>query len=315
MKNKKVLRLIASLSACTIAAITVTNKVIYHLAVSKKLLEKETGEYYDWRFGKIYYKKEGSGSPLLLVHTLDAAASSYEWKELIHILSKNYTVYTLDLIGCGKSDKPKITYTNYLYVQLISDFIKNVIGRKTDVIASGISASFITMACNIDATLFHKIMMINPDTFQELYQTPKGTAKLIKRLIDLPLIGTLLFNILYSRKHIDTRLTESYFSSSFISTTIPDVYLESSHINGIGGKYLTSSIKGRYINIQITNALHAIDNSIYLVIGDENPDKEAILSDYCECNPAIETCIIPHSKKYTQLECPEELIRQIEIFF
>ena len=43
MKNKKVLRLIASLSACTIAAITVTNKVIYHLAVSKKLLEKETG--------------------------------------------------------------------------------------------------------------------------------------------------------------------------------------------------------------------------------------------------------------------------------
>ena len=93
MKNKKVLRLIASLSACTIAAITVTNKVIYHLAVSKKLLEKETGEYYDWRFGKIYYKKEGSGSPLLLVHTLDAAASSYEWKKLIHILSKNYTVY------------------------------------------------------------------------------------------------------------------------------------------------------------------------------------------------------------------------------
>ena len=51
-------------------------------------------------------------------------------------LRKN-TVYTLDLLGCGKSDKPNFTYTNFLYVQLVTDFINNVIGEKADVIVTG----------------------------------------------------------------------------------------------------------------------------------------------------------------------------------
>lgn len=141
MKKKKVLTLIATLTASTLTAITITNRILCKLATSDHYLDEDEGEYYDWRFGKIFYKKEGSGTPLLLVHTLDAAASSAEWKYLMDKLVENHTVYVLDLLGCGKSDKPQITYTNYLYVQLISDFIRNIIGQKTDVIASG-NASF-----------------------------------------------------------------------------------------------------------------------------------------------------------------------------
>ncbi len=315
MKKKKTLKIIATISVLTITTIAVINKILHILATSKKLLAGKTGEYYDWRFGKIFYKKTGTGTPIILVHGLDACASSYEWKNLIHSLSKNYTVYAIDLLGCGKSDKPKITYTNYLYVQLISDFIKNVIGHKTNIIASGKSSSFIIMACNIDSSLFNKIMIVNPDTFQNICQTPTGSTKLIKKLIELPLIGTLLYNILYSRQHIDKRLKETYLSPTFFSTTLPDVYLENAHTNEDGAKYLMSSLKGRFVNINISNALRSIDNSIYLVLGEENPDSLDILSYYCECNPAIETCLIPHSKKYTQIECSEELLKQIDIFF
>ena len=50
--------------------------------------------------------------------------------KVIDKLAENHAVYALDLLGCGRSEKPKITYTNYLYVQLISDFIKNVIHEK-----------------------------------------------------------------------------------------------------------------------------------------------------------------------------------------
>ncbi len=158
-------------------------------------------------------------------------------------------------------------------------------------------------------------MLLNPDTFQEMYQTPKGSAKLIKRLIELPLIGTLLYNILYSRQHIDKRLRETYLTSTFSTTTLPDIYVENAHTNEPGAKYLTSSLKGRFVNINITNALRSIDNSIYLVLGEENPDREEIASCYCECNPAIETCVIPDSKRYTQIERADELLKQIKIFF
>ena len=55
----------------------------------------------------------------------------------------------MDLLGCGCSDRPKITYTNFLYVQLITDFIKAVIKQPTDVLTSGLSGSFAVMACKM----------------------------------------------------------------------------------------------------------------------------------------------------------------------
>lgn len=315
MKKKKVLTLIATLTASTLAAITITNRILCKLATADHLLDDDEGEYYDWRFGKIFYKKEGTGKPLLLIHTLDAAASSAEWRKLISALAEDHTVYALDLLGCGKSDKPQITYTNYLYVQLISDFIRKVIGRKTDVIASGNSSSFVIMACNIDADLFDKLTILNPETASQLSRLPKGNSRIVRKLLELPIVGTLLYNILYSRRHILKRLDETYFSPCYINHELPKIYTENAHTNILGGKCLMASLKSHYVNINITKALHAIDNSVYLIVGEENPDKEAILAYYCEANPAIETYEMPYSKKYTQLEASELLLKQIKIFF
>ena len=56
--------------------------------------------------GNIYYTKCGSGKPLLLIHDLHFASSGYEWESIREQLSRSYTVYTLDLLGCGRSEKP-----------------------------------------------------------------------------------------------------------------------------------------------------------------------------------------------------------------
>ena len=72
----------------------------------------------------------------------ESLQSSMEWDKVIDTLSREHTVYTIDLLGCGKSDKPAITYTCYLYVQLLTDFIRDIIGEKTDIVATGASVFF-----------------------------------------------------------------------------------------------------------------------------------------------------------------------------
>lgn len=59
---------------------------------------------------------------------------------------QKHTVYTIDLLGCGYSDKPNITYTAYMYTQLLNDFIVNVIARRVSVAATGQSAPLTIMA-------------------------------------------------------------------------------------------------------------------------------------------------------------------------
>ena len=119
-ENKHKLLTISILFTLATGIIYVINRVIFATAVLKNLLKSSAKNFYNWRFGNIYYQKKGQGSPLLLIHDLTVYSSAYEWSQVIDELSKEHTVYALDLLGCGRSEKPKITYTNYLYVQLLS---------------------------------------------------------------------------------------------------------------------------------------------------------------------------------------------------
>src|SRR6266480_4401509 len=91
---------------------------------------------FDWRGRRIAFTKRGSGPPVLLIHSIHAAAWSYEWHDNVDYLARTNTVYTLDLLGFGRSDRPAIRYSARLYISLISDFANQVIGDACTLVAS-----------------------------------------------------------------------------------------------------------------------------------------------------------------------------------
>ena len=315
-KNVQRLLTISILTSMTGAGIFAVNKLINASAVIRNALHNKSQYFYDWKFGRIHYTIEGSGSPLLLLHDLSPVSNSAEWKSLKKHLVKDHTVYCMDLLGCGCSDRPKITYTNFLYVQLITDFIKSVIKQPTDVITSGLSGSFVVMACKNDTSIIRRIMMINPEDLAVLNQIPDRRSKASKFLLELPLIGTLVYNILNSRPNIDLAFTEKYLHNPFhVDTELEDLYYESAHLENGAGKYLLASITGKYIYCNITQALKTIDNSIYILQGDSEPRARESVALYTSINPAIESEIIKNAKHLPQIESPEQVLEAVNIFF
>ena len=309
---KKHIKNFVLLTAGSIAAIHLLNKFLKFSATVRELLKSTTGQYFDWRFGNVFYTKAGEGSPILLIHDLTTSSSGYEWCEIIDELSKKHTVYTLDLLGCGRSDKPNLTYTNFLYVQMISDFIKNVIGHKTDVIVTGDSSPFVVTACANDNSLFNKIIMINPMSLYRLNEIPSKRTKILKFFVDLPILGTLLYNMYAMKNHMDDKFIEKYFFNPFkVKEEYINTYYESSNLKD--GKYLFSSIKGRYTNLNIVHALRNVDNSMFIIGGEKEEDIHTTIEDYTHYNSSIETFIIPKTKHLPQLETPEELLEQLNI--
>lgn len=317
MKNsKKKLITISILTTLSGAAIYAINRFISATSIMKDLLHAENRQYYKWQFGKIFYTKKGTGKPLLLIHDLHCSSSSYEWKNLIDTLAKDHTVYAIDLLGCGRSDKPKITYTNFLYVQMITSFIKNVIGCPTDVIASGMSGSFIITACNTVPDCFKKIMLINPEDLAKLNRIPDRKSKFVKRMIELPLIGTLLYYMLASRSNIELLFTEKWLYNPFHENHQDiDTYYESAHRGNGDGKYLLSSLSGNYVNLNITHALKNVNNSIYILGGAAEDGIKETLALYTSLNPSIETELISKARHLPQLETPVAVLERIRIFF
>ncbi len=63
------------------------------------------GDTFEWRGERIFYRVEGSGEPVLLVHGFPTA--SWDWSPIWPRLVEQHRVLTLDMIGFGFSAKPR----------------------------------------------------------------------------------------------------------------------------------------------------------------------------------------------------------------
>ncbi len=312
-KQHKLLH-ICMFSSLTLLTMASINKLLF-ITSTIKSTHHQKAKIYEWRFGKIHYTKCGKGTPLLLIHDVIPGSSDYEWQEIIKPLSKTHTVYTLDLLGFGHSEKPAITYTNYLYVQLITDFIKNIVGRRCDIITSGSSASIAIMACRLDESLFNRIMLISPDTLIHTGKVPTKRTKTLKFALELPLIGTFLYNIMVNYCKIKTDFKKYYFSNPYhVTPKLIKAYREASQLYGSNSRYVYSSLKGNYINFSVSRALSEINNSIYIINGSDTADYKQIAKEYQKQNASIETNVVYHTKHFPQLENPTELLKHCFIF-
>lgn len=314
-KSKHKLLTAGILLSLATGIIYVINRIIFATAVLKNLLKSSADNYYEWRFGKIYYRKKGHGTPLLLIHDLTVYSSAYEWNKVIDELAKTHTVYAIDLLGCGRSEKPRITYTNYLYVQLITDFIKNVIGKKTDIVASGYSGSFSVLSGYSDPDYINKLILINPPSLSSLSRVPSKRSKLHKFILELPIFGTLIYNIRTCQSNIQLLFTEKYLYNPFsVTPEMIDTYYEAAHKSFSSSKFLLSSLVSGYTNNSINHALREINQSITVLSCEGEKDSDKIAESYMTCNPAIESCVLRHAKHLPQLETPEKLVEILNIY-
>ncbi len=303
------------LTGSSIAAIHVINTIHTSLCTVKNLLGSSENLYYEWRYGKIRYQKKGNGSPVLFLHDLAAGSSNYEFHKLINNLTDQHEIYSIDLLGYGLSDKPSMTYTNNLYEELINDFIKNIIGKKTSVIVTGESAPFVIRACHNDPDLFNKLICINPQSLYLQNQIPSKQTNLLKFLIQIPIVGTFIYHVLTNEYTIKKKFQEEYFyHPDKIKEKYVLNYLEAAHFGGAHCKYIFASYVGKYMNLNIVHDLKEINNSILIIGGKEESDIITTIENYKYYNPSIEEAIIPDTKHLPQLEDPDAVLEQINMF-
>ncbi len=312
--NKKI-KIFSTMAAASVTAIHIFNRIQYTIANKNNILNLTENNEYEWRFGKIHYIKKGKGTPILLLHDLTAGSSHYEFHKIMDPLSRQYEVYAIDLLGYGLSDKPNMTYTSFLYVQLLTDFVKTVIGRKTDVIATGDSSSLVVMTCHNNPEVFNRLVLINPQSLYQFNLIPSRKTRTLKLLIDLPIIGTFLYNLVTSRTAFLHLFHNHYFTDcSELEKSDLLAYVESSHKNDYTSKYSFSSYIGRYLNFNILHALKEINHSIFIIAGSSKQDNRLIVKNYLNYNSSIEVAFISNTRQYPHLELPQMFLNQLEIF-
>ena len=316
MSRHKNSKSFAGLSVLAVGAMYLINQSVSDSATVKNILKPASGEYYKSKFGKIYYQVTGKGTtPLLLLHDAAPYSSAYEWKYLIDSLKADYKIYTIDLLGCGRSDKPGITYTNYLYVQLIRDFISNIIGQPTVLAASGLSASFAVTAARSDEELISSLIMINPHSLSFLKQVPDEKAKILRAIMSIPVLGTTVYNIFMNKRRLEYELMEDYFYNPFkVHKSFTDASYEAAHLSEGNGRFFLASLDGRFLFWDIERTFASLKQPVLLVYGEKLQNERVIARSYQKLKKNVSVCPILAGKMMPQIECPEAVADAIKNF-
>jgi pimeloyl-ACP methyl ester carboxylesterase len=203
-----------------------------YIARKSPTLENELGGHertYRWRFGDVFYTAEGQGDPLLFVHGAYAGASNFEWRKNFHALSGNHTVYALDLLGFGLSDKPSVSYHGELYVQLIADFILDVIGRPAAVAGSSHGGAYAIAAADKHRLIINRLILSCPTGIdQSEIERPMSLG--LNAALTLPVIGKSVYYGLTSWRGIESYLKSQVYSHPrLVTPQIAQHYYDAAH--------------------------------------------------------------------------------------
>jgi pimeloyl-ACP methyl ester carboxylesterase len=176
-----------------------------------------------------YADRNAEGRPIVLIHSVNAAASAFEMRPLFEHFRGKRPVYALDLPGFGFSDRSDRPYTPQLYKMAILDFLNSQVkeGDAPDIIALSLGCEFAAMAALEAPKRVNSLAMISPTGF-----TPNGqraasqtaaansVGDAVHQVVSFPLWGQALYDALGTRQSL------RYFLKMNFESEPPEALIE-----------------------------------------------------------------------------------------
>lgn len=258
------LRHLGSATAAAVGLAAVGNRALAGRAGSLSSPLSGRQHTYRWRGMDVSYTEAGEPTDpdLLLVHGINAAASSHEFAEVFENLAEAFHVVAPDLPGFGRSDRPPLLYSGALYTDFLRDFAHDTVENATCV-ASSLSAAYAAEAAqDID---FSRLVLICPTT-----TTMPTRRPMLRSVFRTPVVGTALYNLIASRPSIRYFSADhGYYDTANFTEEKLDYEWESAHQPG--ARYAPASFISGFLDrpIDLGKELADLDVPITLVWGRE----------------------------------------------
>ncbi|RHX91818.1 alpha/beta fold hydrolase [Leptospira stimsonii] len=276
---------------------------------------KQTGSYFSYQDWKIFFKEEGKGEFLLLIHGFPTA--SFDWEKIWKPLTKKYKLIASDLLGFGFSSKPSIEYSIFLQANIIESLLVergikevNILAHDLgDTVAQELLARFIERKkSQKKGVIIKRMILLNGGIFPESHR-----PRLIQKLLHSP-IGWILSKLM-NRKSF-----QKSFSAVFGNNTKPsqDELDQFWNLVSSEGGTKIAHLLIRYIQerkLYRDRWVGAILNSpvpIRMINGIADPVSGAHLVErYRELSPKADIIELKDIGHYPQVEAPDEVLKAI----
>ncbi len=271
---------------------------------------------WNWRGYDIFVTEAGAGSPIVLVHGIYAGASSYEFRRLFPLLAKSHRVIAFDLLGCGLSDRPNLSYSGELFVEQIVDALGEFGAEPTTLVGSSMGGAFVIRAAARATDRVTTVIAVCPTGLAGvLDREPTAAQGAITALLRSPVVGETLFNALASRPSLRWFLeNQSYAQKSSVTPEIVDHYYAVTH--QAGARYVPAFFVGGALNINVARDLPFIAAPVLIAWGEHPPSISKLENahEFLKLTQAGTLATFPQSGLLPHEEEPAATCAAIEAF-
>lgn len=202
---------------------------------------QRVGSQRDWvwrgwqtRYTYIRSDEHREAPPLLLLHGFGASIG--HWRHNLEVLGQRHTVYALDMLGFGASEKAIANYNISLWVEQVYDFWKTFVGVPIVLIGNSIGSLVCVAAAAAHPDMVRGIALLSlpdPSIEQEMIPEPlRPVVNTIKSWVASPLLLNVLFR--FARKPAGTRrwAAIAYANRDAVTDELVEILIDAAHDRG-----------------------------------------------------------------------------------
>jgi pimeloyl-ACP methyl ester carboxylesterase len=158
------------------------------------------------RAGRLSYYVSGTGPPMMLVHSINAAGSAREISPIFDAFRGSHRVFAPDLPGFGFSDRSRRRYDIALYVDALRDMLdvieQDAADARIDALALSLSSEFLARLAVADPGPFRTLALVTPTGFRagsQRLRGPEGSnreMRVLSSIVNAPFWRRGLYNAL-----------------------------------------------------------------------------------------------------------------------
>jgi pimeloyl-ACP methyl ester carboxylesterase len=307
--NLRTLAKAAGLGLAAVGGVAAVNRTLAGRAAPLEPPLDGDHRTYRWRGLDVAYTEAGQGNAetLVLLHGINAAGSSGEFREVFDALAAEFHVVAPDLPGFGCSDRPPLQYSAALYEDFVADFLAEY--ESPAVLVSSLTTAYVASA------LSDPYGDVSASRLVAVCPTSRGGPDRVtwaRELLRAPVVGEALFNLLTSKPSIRYfNADHGYYDMSSVTEAWMEYEWQTAHQPD--ARFAPASFVSGFLNseVDLGDTLADLDVPVAFVWG-----REAEITPLSDGRDLAEEAdarlvVIDDSKLLPHVEHPETFLEVV----
>jgi pimeloyl-ACP methyl ester carboxylesterase len=289
-------------------------------SIGKRMQTEQLTWHYNGTTIELGVDWSGRGPLVLLLPALSSISTRHEMKPLQERLCANYRTVSVDWPGFGNRPRPHLDWRPEIYLDFLA-YLDAVLRPVYAVIATGHAATFALLHAYAHPRSFNRLVLIAPTwrgPLPTMMNGPRPLFDRICRLVDLPVIGPLLY-----RANVN-RLVVRYMAAGHVYTNSTWLHGErlreklavtrQSGARFSSVRFVTGKLDPLATRTEFLEAAQRSSVPMLIVYGAQTPSRSRAEMEALASVPGIRAAMLPLGKLSVHEEFPDLVAEAIKPF-